>query len=215
MKNYTLAVAILLSCLSTTAQDFEGTVTYEMVYENISLQIKPQIGMLPKSSVMEVKNHLTKTVTPNAMGGEIIIIQNTTTDEILQLINIMGSKIATKMTSKEKKEVQGEIEKPKIKYTEESKQILGYICKKAIVTDKNGNEIEVYFTEELKIKVTNSIKGMKGFPMEIVVNQDMFTMTQTVTSIKKEKVNTIKMEIPADYEFKSIEELQKMGAGGM
>lgn len=70
-------------------------------------------------------------------------------------------------------------------------------------------------TKKLKIKVTNSIEGMKGFPMEIVVNQDMFTMTQTVTSIKKEKVNTIKMEIPADYEFKSIEELQKMGAGGM
>lgn len=215
MKNFTLAVVILLTGLSITAQEFEGTITYGMVYENLSPQIKPQVGMLPKSSVMDVKDNLTKTVTPNAMGGEIVIIQNTTTDETLQLINMMGSKIATKMTSEEKKELQGEVEKPEIKYTEKSKQILGYTCKKAIATDKNGNEIEVYYTDELKIKVPNSIEGMKGFPMEIVINQDMFTMTQTVTSIKKGKIKTIKMEIPSDYTFKTIEELKKMGAGGM
>ena len=119
------------------------------------------------------------------------------------------------MTSKAKKELKGEVEKPVIEYTEESKQILGYTCNKAITTDKHGNKIEVYFTEELKIEVTNSIEGMKGFPMKIVVNQDMFIMTQTVTSIKKGEVKKIKMEIPSDYEFKSFEELQKMGAIGM
>jgi GLPGLI family protein len=215
MKNFTLAVVILLSGLSVSAQKFEGTITYEMVYENLSPQIKPQVGMLPKSSVMHVKDNLTKTLTPNAMGGEIVIIQNTTTDETLQLINMMGSKIATQMTSGEKKELRGEVEKPEIKYTEKSKQILGYTCKNAIATDKNGNEIEVYYTEELKIKVSNSIEGMKGFPMEIVINQDMFTMTQTVVSIKKGKVKRIKMEIPSDYAFKTIEDLKKMGAGGM
>ena len=79
MKNFTLAVVILLSGLSVSAQKFEGTITYEMVYENLSPQIKPQVGMLPKSSVMHVKDNLTKTLTPNAMGGEIVIIQNTTT----------------------------------------------------------------------------------------------------------------------------------------
>jgi len=60
----------------------------------------------------------------------------------------------------------------------------------------------VSITKKLKIKVTNSIEGMKGFPMEIVVNQDMFTMTQTVTSINKGEV---KMMMHSDYEFKSIE----------
>ncbi len=51
--------------------------------------------------------------------------------------------------------------------------------------------------------------------MEIVINQEMFTMTQTVVSIKKGKVKRIKMEIPSDYAFKTIEDLKKMGAGGM
>ena len=34
MKNITLAIAFLLSSFSIIAQDFEGTITYEMVYEN-------------------------------------------------------------------------------------------------------------------------------------------------------------------------------------
>ena len=214
MKNLTIAIALLISTITLVAQDFEGTISYEMVYENLSPQIKPQAGMLPKSTVIEVKGELTKSTTPNAMGGEIVIIQNTTTDETLQLMNMMGMKIATKMTAEEKNELQGE-EKPEIEFTEETKEILGYTCKKAIATDKDGNEVEIYYTEELKIKIPNSVDGIDGFPLQIVIIQEMFTMTQTVTEINEGKVKKIKMDVPSDYELKTLEELQKMGAGGM
>ena len=40
-------------------------------------------------------------------------------------------------------------------------------------------------------------------------------MTQTVTEINEGKVKKIKMDVPSDYELKTLEELQKMGAGGM
>lgn len=209
MKNLTLALTFLISSISIFAQDFEGTITYEMVYENLSPQIKPQAGMLPKSAVLDVKGELSKTTTPNAMGGETVIIQNTSTEETLQLMNMMGMKIAVKMTAEQKKELQGD-EKPEIELTDETKEILGYTCKKAIVTDKDNNEVEVYYTDEIDAKSSSSIEGIKGFPMQIIVVQDMFTLTQTVTEVKKGKVKKIKMVIPSDFELKTIEELKEM-----
>ena len=116
----------------------------------------------------------------------------------------MGQKYATKMTSDDIKDE----DKPEIEYTEETKDILGYTCKKAIATDKEGNEVEVYYTEEIDVKVSSSVDGIKGFPMQVIITQDMFTMTQTVTEIKKGKVKKIKMEVPSDFELKTIEELQ-------
>jgi len=211
MKNLILTITFLFSSVFLIAQDFEGTISYEMVYENLSPQIKPMAGMLPKSSSVDVKGELSKTTTPNAMGGEINVIINSTTGETLTLMNLMGQKYATKMTPEDVKEE----DKPKIEYTEDTKEILGYVCKKAIATDQDGNEIEVYYTEEIDVKVSSSINGVKGFPMQVIISQDMFTMTQTVTEIKKGKVKKIKMEVPSDFELKTIEELQKMGSGGM
>ncbi|MFT6166178.1 MAG: GLPGLI family protein [Vicingaceae bacterium] len=211
MKNITFVIAFLLSSISIIAQDFEGTITYQMVYENLSPQIKPMAGMLPKSSTVDVKGELSKTTTPNAMGGEINVIINSTTGETLTLMNLMGQKYATKMTTDDIKDE----DKPEIEYTEETKDILGYTCSKAIATDKEGNEVEVYYTEEIDVKVSSSVDGIKGFPMQVIITQDMFTMTQTVTEIKEGKVKKIKMEVPSDFELKTIEELQKMGGGGM
>jgi len=108
-----------------------------------------------------------------------------------------------------------EEDKPEIEYTEETKEIMGYTCKKAIATDKDNNEIEVFYTEEIDAKVSSSVDGIKGFPMQVVISQDMFTMTQTVTKIDEGRVKKIKMEVPSDFELKTLEELQKMGAGGM
>ena len=211
MKNITVAIAFLLSSISIIAQDFEGTITYKMVYENLSPQMKPMAGMLPKSTTVEVKGELSKTTTPNAMGGETVVLVNSTTGETLTLISIMGQKYATKMNTED---IKGD-DKPEIVYADETKEILGYICKKAVATDKEGNEVEVYYTEEIDVKVSNSVDGIKGFPMKVLITQDMFTMTQTVSEIDKGKVKKIKMEVPSDFELKTIEELQKMSAGGM
>jgi GLPGLI family protein len=182
-----------------------------MVYENLSPQMKPMAGMLPKLATVEIKGELSKTTTPNPMGGEYNVIINSTTGKTLTLMNLMGQKYATEMNPEDIKEE----DKPEIEYTEETKEIMGYTCKKAIATDKDNNEIEVFYTEEIDAKVSSSVDGIKGFPMQVVISQDMFTMTQTVTKIDEGRVKKIKMEVPSDFELKTLEELQKMGAGGM
>ena len=211
MKKITLSILCALSSFLLLAQDFSGTITYEMVYENLSPQIKPMAGMLPKSSITEVRDGLSKTSTPNPMGGEVTVIVNSETGDILTLMNVMGQKYATKASSNDVKDE----DKPEIEYSEDTKEILGYACKKAVATDKNGNEVEVYYTKDIDVKVSSSVDGIDGFPMQVIVVNDMFTMTQTVTQIDEGKVKKIKMEVPSDYEVKTLEELQKMQAGGM
>ena len=76
------------------------------------------------------------------------------------------------------------IGKQTFEYTNETKKILSYICKKA-VTKINSNTIEVWYTNDLKIQGGPSTIGQNlGFVLEIERNK---TSAITATSVKKFK----------------------------
>ncbi|MDQ1163240.1 hypothetical protein QE422_003608 [Chryseobacterium sp. SORGH_AS 447] len=80
------------------------------------------------------------------------------------------------------------IGKQTFEYTNETKKILGYICKKA-VTKINSNTIEVWYTNDLKIHGGPSTIGQNlGFVLEIERNK---TSAITAISIKKVKKSGI------------------------
>lgn len=80
------------------------------------------------------------------------------------------------------------IGKQTFEYTNETKKILGYTCKKA-VTKINSNTIEVWYTNDLKIQGGPSTIGQNlGFVLEIERNK---TSAITATSIKKVKKSGI------------------------
>lgn len=213
MKKLFLILALLTSSILFAQDNFEGVIQFEMSYENLSEQMKPMESMLPKSTTLEIKDGISKTVTPNAMGGETIILSNSESGETITLMNMMGTKYAIKSNANDNKK---EEDKPKVELVDETKDILGYTCKKAIVTDKNGNETEIFYSEELsKISFAGNIEGIDGFPMQTTIAQDMFTMVQTVSNIDEKKIKKLKLEVPSDYELKTMEELQKMMGGGM
>ncbi|MBL4706842.1 MAG: DUF4412 domain-containing protein [Flavobacteriales bacterium] len=212
MKKLSLILALLASSILFAQDNFEGLVQFEMKYENLSEEIKPMMSMLPKSTTIEFKDGISRSVTPNAMGGETIILSNSESGETITLINMMGKKYALKSNTNDTKEDN----KPEVELIDETKEVLGYKCKKAIVTDKEGNETEIYYSEELNnINFSGNVEEINGFPMQTSISQDMFTMIQTVSSIDKKKTKKIKLEIPSDYTLTTVEELQKMMGGGM
>ncbi|KAA0128978.1 GLPGLI family protein [Chryseobacterium sp. SN22] len=76
------------------------------------------------------------------------------------------------------------IGKQVFEFTDETKKILGYTCKKAI-TKINSNTIEVWYTNDLKIQGGPSTIGQNlGFVLEIERNK---TSAVTATSLKKIK----------------------------
>lgn len=211
MKRLSLILLILFGTTTLFAQDFEGVIEIEFTYEDLSVEMKPYASMLPSTSTTYVKGNLTKTVTPSSMGEETIISDNET-GETIKLQDAMGNKIAIRINVNDVEED----EIPEIEYSEETKEILGYKCKKAFF-EKDGVEMTIYYTEELPNLISKAqMKKINGYPMQSIMVTEQFTQITTVKSIKEEKVKKIKMEVPADFKEMTLEEIQKMQSeGGM
>lgn len=76
--------------------------------------------------------------------------------------------------------------KQKFEFTEETKKILNFICKKAVTT-VNSNKIEIWYTNELGLKGGPSVLGQDlGLVLETIRNGN-----SSLTAIKVEKLKTI------------------------
>jgi GLPGLI family protein len=210
MKKLTTLFALCFSLL-LSAQDFEGVIEYEITYEELDDQMKPYEAMMPKSSTVEIKGDMARVITPNpATGGSNTVITNSKTQEAITLMDIMGNKVALKSDAEAKDE-----DNPEVEYEEETKEIQGYTCKKATV-EADGTEMTIYYTEELPSINLDNTGSIKGFPMELTMENSMMTMVQKVKSMERKEVKEIKMEVPKDYKLVTKEELKEMfGGGGM
>ncbi|EJL71262.1 GLPGLI family protein [Chryseobacterium populi] len=75
--------------------------------------------------------------------------------------------------------------------TNETKKILGYNCKKA-VTKINSNTIEVWYTNDLKIKGGPSSLGQNlGLVLEIERNKNSATTASSIKKVKKTDIENI------------------------
>lgn len=210
MRKLSFIFAFLISGMLFAQDEFEGEIKFGINYEDLAEEMAAYKSMLPSESTLEVKGDFSKMVTPNAMGGETTIILDQSSGEQLTLANQMGNKFAIKSNIKDQ-----DLSEVEIEYVDETKEILGYKCKKAIVTGQGETEIEIFYTEELgDISFSGNAIKVKGFPMQTTMTQgDMFTMIQTVEKIEKKKIKKIKMDVPSDFEVKTIEEIKKMQQG--
>ncbi|HEX2847635.1 MAG TPA: hypothetical protein VHN59_13895 [Chitinophagaceae bacterium] len=74
----------------------------------------------------------------------------------------------------------------------ESKKILGYNCKKAIIYLKDGRTITAYYTEAIKplrAICEPAFASLPGLALEYTYNYKSGSSTYTATSIKREMIN--------------------------
>lgn len=198
---------------------FEGVITYKISYPD-SKFTDSQLAMFPKLMTVTVKGTKAKTELKTGMGNQTEITDYAEKTKVA-LLDMMGQKYAIKETMAD---IQKEIDKePKatVEVTSETKTIVGYVCKKAIITTDDDGEktkYEVWFTTELGNKDINFdnplYKDIDGMLMEFSMKQPQFTMMFTVTNIEKKGVSAKEFEIPAEYKLTTKEEL-KSKFGGM
>lgn len=81
--------------------------------------------------------------------------------------------------------------KQTFEFTNETKKILGYTCKKAI-TKINSNTIEIWYTNDLKIHGGPSTLGQSlGFVLEIERNKNSLITANLIKKIKKTGIDKI------------------------
>ncbi|MBC7867794.1 MAG: hypothetical protein H7X88_09705 [Gloeobacteraceae cyanobacterium ES-bin-316] len=214
-------------------------------------------------SVTQVKNDLVKTVIKSDMGRSTII-RNNASKLTTTLIEMMGNKTGFYVSDDEQAELRKSMDsmmqarskdsagssqrRPQeppvveIVYTEGTKKIAGYDCKKAFVITTRllglvKDTAVVWYSPEFKIKnvssvgggftmafgggaatATNSMEKIDGFVMgyETKMRRNR-TMIVTVTKVDLAKeIADKEFEIPKDFDVKPMKEMRNMmsGAGG-
>lgn len=226
MKRFTrslLLIAVLAIAIAGTAsaKDFKGIIIYKISYPGSELDAQTK-AMLPKMLTYKIKGNLAKTeMEMGGMGRQMQIING---DEkvVYTLIDMMGKKISFKMTEEEiNKELENE-PNVTVDYFDETKEIAGYECKKAVINmDNDGTKSSfiVYYTDELGGQSlnfdNNMFREIDGVLMEFEIIEGNMKMKMEAVSVKKENVPDSEFVVPDDFEEMTKEEMQNMFGGGM
>lgn len=208
-------ILIFTSLAIADKKPFEGKVKYKISYEGSNLN-EAVLASLPKEMTILIKDNFSKT-TLNTQMGKTVNIFNSEEMYSITLINAMGQKYAIRSSSDM---INKEIEKgpkPQIEYSDETKEIAGYTCKKAIVTIADeilGTESKliVYYTNAFKHKNINKdnpiFNEIDGIMLEYQMDAQGMLMQFTASSVEETRVSRKEFDIPKDYEVTTQEELK-------
>lgn len=206
-------VAVVGSIVMTHAQSNEGHFIFDIKMESSDPQVEAQLGMFAGSTMeMMFKGNQSKQVMSMGSLMKTTTITNTDTNEGLILMNGMMGKFAARMdldADETPQEVDIEVE-----LIDEKRDILGYTCYKAIVSDDNGNESTFWYSKDFTAPETNNQyinKEIPGMPLAFSVETPQMSMSFEAKEINekvKKAAKEFSMDIPEGYEEKNIEELQ-------
>lgn len=208
-----IAAWITLGSAAFAQDSFEGTIVYEITYEDLDEMMAQYEAMLPKEMTMIFKDPMSKMIQPNGMGQQVVITNNDKKTSTI-LMDMMGNKIAYEQDLNKQSEAEKD-NKVNIKYLDETKTIAGYKCKKAEITVEGMDEKMIaWYTEDIKASGDSKRFGeLKGFPLQYEMMQQNFTMILTAKSVKKEKISKAEFKIPKEYEQVTEEEFKQMMSG--
>ncbi len=217
-KLVVLMISIVVLGVTACAGDGEGgkikwtgKIKYTLDYD-LPEAYESQRAMLATEMTCYIGKGFTRVEQTSTIGDQITI-NNISTGVTTVLMDLMGKKIAI---STEDVEDADKVE-PQIEYLDETKEIAGYSCKKAVYTImKEGQEtvFEVFYTEDLPAEANTQFKGIEGFPMEYVIEAQGMVITYSAIEVVEEKVNKSLGEVPSGYEQMTYQEFMEMMGGG-
>jgi GLPGLI family protein len=220
MRKILLSLGFSFVCtLLSFAQLTEGHISYKIDMTSDDPDMQMAIGMM-QGSTLEVYFKDKTTRAEMKMGAimNITTISNETSGDVLMLMSGMIGHNAIKTTTSELEKENTEKPKYDVQLVDETKTIEGYACKKAILTDEEGNESVFWYTEEIDISKKGQSylnEDVPGFPMQYDLNNNGMKMTMTVSQLEKKldkkSVSLFEMAIPEGYKEMTMEDLKSMG----
>lgn len=220
MKSILFFFFILIVSFSINAQLTEGHFTYSIEMKSDNPDMQMAIGMMQESS-MDLFVLGSKTRVDMKMGTMMEL--STITDqseEVLMLMSGMFGKNAIVTSVSELEKNKEEFPEPTLTLIDKTKNIKGFTCKKALLTDADGNESLFWYTDEIVVSKKGQSylsSNVPGFPLEYSIKVNGMTMVLTVSEIvkkldKSQKKN-FEIKIPEGYTEMTLDQLQ--GLGGM
>jgi len=207
MKKTIILFALIINSFLTNGQSFEGTVTVEITYDLPSDQ-QAMAAMLPKEQVFHIKNEMTH-MEQNMMGNKTIMIRDNSSGLSTVLMEMQGMKYKMQVNDDDIGEKKSEIE-----LLDETKEILGYACKKArVVMKDNMGSMEIYYTNELPAPKMKGMEKINGFPLEYSLESHGMKVHYMTMDIKKESIDDGLFVIPEGYQDMPMNIRTMMGMG--
>jgi GLPGLI family protein len=201
-------------------KNFKGTISYKISYDEGSIDENMK-SMLPKLLKASFRGGLVKTEIISGMGKQVEIL-NTKEKTTTSLLDIMGQKFSIKTSAQEIQDEISKAPKTQIIYTDETKEIAGYVCKKVIVKFKEKDsdtetEVIAYLAEDFSnegVYLDNPVfNGIKGILLEFEINADEISMKFIATSVNKKNIPEKEFAVPEDFKETTKDELQEMFGG--
>jgi len=210
---FLIFLVLLVFNTSLFAQSsFEGKIIYSISYSDIPAEMKGYESMMPKDMIITMKGSKSRIEQSQMMGKNIVINDMEKQTGFIEM-DMGGQKlrinISTKEFNKKEENIPSEIE-----YTAETKTILGYACKKAIMKNDAGNTlITLFYTDKIKNHAQKKFLGLKGFPLQYTMTQQNMTFEMTATELIKQSVPDSLFEKSDGYKDITQADMQKMMGG--
>lgn len=193
----------------------EGVIEYDITYPKLDPNSMMVSGMPSKAYLRFKDNNMSNDM--SGMMGLISItyISNHKSKMVEQRLALFNNKYASLISPDDLNELNGGY----VASVEQGKQkmeIAGYKCKEAIVKLTNGDEIKVYYTNDIGIdnpNWSNPYNQIDGVLMDFQMERYGIVMQLKATSVLAQAVEEDSFTIPADsaeYKIIPIEELGKI-----
>ncbi len=220
--SFMMVAAIIMGLTSSAlAKDFKGVINYKITYPGMEVDAS-MAAMMPKMATLTIKDHMSKFEINMGQMGSQIQITDGEAKTVTTVMNMMGQKFYYIESEEDINENLEENEKVSVDVTDETKEIAGYECTKAIVTVNEGGEemaFTIYFTEEIgssSLNIDNPyFKEIPGAMLEFEIATGGGTMKMEATSVNKKNVADSDFEVPEEYQEKTAAEVEQMFGGGM
>ncbi len=211
-------IPILWGCKGGTSNGkaiSEGIIEFEAAAVDPN---NPMADLAPSKMVEKFKDHKIVYEMSAGMGlMNMSIVSDYGNKTVTQLIKLLNTK-RTAITNAD--EIQKEIanSKMKIQKTNETKVIVGYKCKRAIISYENDSHppFDVYYTDEMEVEKPNWSNGyneIDGVLMEFQLKRYGLELRFTARKVTKSTIEDSDFETPGDYKVISQKELEDLFAG--
>jgi len=217
-----MVAAIIMGLTSSVfAKEFKGVITYKITFPGMEIDAS-MAAMMPKLATLTIKESKSKfEINMGQMGSQIQLIDGDA-KTVTTVMNMMGQKIYYTETQEEVNADMGDDKSVSIDMKDETKEIAGYECQKAVVTvidGKNEMFFTVYFTDEIGSAALNIdnpyFSDIPGAMLEFAIDTGGGKMKMEAISVDKKNIDDSEFEVPEGYEKKTKEEMEAMFGGGM
>ena len=185
---------------------FEGEVSYRLTYSNVSAELKDMMDMFPTSMTLKIKGQQSRTEQDLPNVGKKITVEDSDFGTAFILIEALDQKLATNVPPNVIEESNQDNSPGIQKIKGETKEILGYTCKKVKVFASEGQESEVYYTELIPASAYADFKFLEGFPLMYIMRDSDFTLTATAVKVEEKDLSDDLFYLNDSYQNISYQE---------